>query len=118
MLMMVEKEIKGGIYQAIYKYAKAYNKYMKNYNKFIESLYLMFLDANDLYGWVMSQKLAVGGFKWVKDLSKFNESFIKKYDKNSEKGYFLEVDIKYPKKLFNFHRDLPFLPQRKKIKRC
>ena len=61
---------------------------MKKYNNFIESLYLMYLGANDLYGWAMSQKLPVGGFKWVQDLSKFNESFIKKYDKNSDKGFF------------------------------
>ena len=78
----------------------------------------MYLDANKLYGWAMSQKLPVNGFKWVKDLSKFNESFIKNYDENSDKEYLLEVDVEYPKKLFNFHRDLPFLPERKKIKKC
>ena len=77
----------------------------------------MYLDANDLYRWAMSQKLPVNGLKWVKDLSKFNDSFMKNYDENSGKGYFLEVDVEYPKKLFNLHRDLPFLPERKKIKK-
>ena len=77
----------------------------------------MYLDANDLYRWAMSQKLPVNGLKWVKDLSKFNDSFMKNYDENSDKGYFLEVDVEYPKKLFNLHRDLPFLPERKKIKK-
>ena len=77
----------------------------------------MYLDANNLYRWEIAQKLPVNGFKWVKDLSKFNESFIKNYDENSDKGYFLEVDVEYPKKLFNLHRDLPFLPKRKKIKK-
>ena len=57
----------------------------KEYDENIESSYLEQLDANNLYGWVMSQKLPVGGFKWVKDLSKFNESFIKNYDENSDK---------------------------------
>ena len=63
----------------------------------------------------MSQKRPVDGFKWVKDLSKFNESFIKNYDENSNKGHFLEIDVWYPKKSFNLHKDLPFLPERAKL---
>ena len=79
MLMMVEKGIRGGICRAIYRYAKANNKYMgEEYNENIELLYLEYLDASNLYGWAMFQKPPVDGFKWVKDLSKFNESFIKK----------------------------------------
>ena len=66
----------------------------------------------------MSQKLPVNGFKWVKRLLKFNERFIKKYDENSNKGYFLEVDVKYPKNLFNLHKDFAFLPEWQKIKKC
>ena len=77
---MVEKGIRGGICQAVYKYAKANNKYMKNYDEDIESSCLEYLDANNLYGWAISQKLPVDGFEWVEenDLSKFNASFIKK----------------------------------------
>ena len=63
---MVEKRIRGGICQAIHRYAKANNKYMKNYDKNIMSSYLMYLDAINLYGWAMSQKQPVDGFKWVK----------------------------------------------------
>ena len=63
----------------------------------------------------MSQKLLVNGFKWIKKLSKFNESFIKDYDENSNKGYFFEVDVEYPQNVFNLHSDLPFLPERNKI---
>ena len=66
----------------------------------------------------MSQKLPVNGFEWVKLLSKFDERFIKSYDENSDKGYFLEVDFEYLKNLFSLHRDLPFLPERKKIEKC
>ena len=67
----------------------------------------------------MSQKLPVNGFKWVKQkTSKFNEEFLKKYDENSNIGYFREVDIEYPKMLFNSHKDLPFLPERKKVKKA
>ena len=116
MLLMVEKGMRGGMYHAIHRYVKANNKYMKNYDKNIISSYLMYLNATNLYGWAISQKLPVNGFKWIKKLSEFNEDFMKGYDENSDKGYFLEVDVEYPKKLFNLHRDLPFLPERKKIK--
>ena len=114
MLLMVEEGTRGGICQAIHRHANANNKYMKNYNKDVISSYLMYLDANNFYGWVMPQKLPVKDFKWVKNLSKLNKDFIKNYDENSDKGYFLEVDIDYPKELFNLHKDLPFLPERKK----
>ena len=66
----------------------------------------------------MSQKLAVNGFKWVENLSQFKEEFIKNFGENSNKGYFLEVVVEYPKNLHNLHSDLPFLPGRKNIKKC
>ena len=66
MILMIEKVIRGGICQATHRYAKANNKYMKNYDKNIESLYIEYLDTNNLYGWAMSQKLPVNGFKWLK----------------------------------------------------
>ena len=84
----------------------------------VESSYLMYLDANHLFGWRISQNVPVNGFKWVKKLSKFGECFIKDYDENSNKGYFFEVDVKYPKNVFNLHSDLPFLPERNKTKEC
>ena len=90
---------------------------MKNYNKDIESSHLMHLDANNLHGQGMSQKLPVNGFKWIKDVSKFDEDFIKNYDVDSNKGYILEVDVEYPKNLFNLGGDFPFLAERKKIKK-
>ena len=74
MLLIVEKGIRGRMCQAIQRYAKANNKYMKNYDGNIESTYLMYLDANNLYGWAMSQKLTVDGFEWVEDLSQFKKT--------------------------------------------
>ena len=65
----------------------------------------------------MSQKLPVNGFKWI-DNDKINEEFIKNYNENDKKGYILEVDIKYPKKLHDLHSDLPFLPERMEINKC
>ena len=80
MLLMIEKSIRGGICQSTYRYAKANNKYMKNYNKNVESPFIEYLDVNNLYGWVMSQKLPVNGFKWIKQegLSNFISDFKKK----------------------------------------
>ena len=68
MLLMVEKNIRGGICHAILRYAKANNKYMRNYDKEIESSYLMYLDANSLH-----QTLPVNGFKCEENIHKFNE---------------------------------------------
>ena len=84
-----------------YRYAKANNKYMKNYNKDMESSYLEYLYANNFYGWVLLQKVSVNGFKLVEEVSKFKEDFIKNYDEDSNKGYFLEVDAEYPKNVFS-----------------
>ena len=63
----------------------------------------------------MSQKLPANGFKWVKSASQFSESWIRNYDENSDIGYFFEVDNDYPEKLLNLHKDLPFLPERKRV---
>ena len=118
MLIMFEEGTRGGMCQATYRYAKANNKYMKNHDKNKESTYLEHLDANNLYGWAICKKLPVSDFEWVDDLLIFIEDFIKNYDKNSDKGYILEVDVEYPKDLHKLHSDLPFLPERMKINKC
>ena len=96
---MVEEGIRGGICHSIHQYAKANNKYMKN------------------YGWAMSKKLPVNEFKWL-DNNEINEEFIKNYNENDNKGYILEVDIKYLKRLHELHSGLPFLPERMEISKC
>ena len=118
MLLMVEEGIRGGICHSIHRHAKANNKYMKNYDENKESSYIQYLDANDLYGWAMSQKLPVNAFKWMSDVSEINEEFINNYDENNDKEYILEVDVKYLRKLNDIHSDLPFLPKRMKIDKC
>ena len=87
---------------------------MKNYNKDEESSYIKYLDANNLYVWVMSKKLLVNGFKWI-DNNEINEEFIKNYNENNNKGYILEVDVRYLERLHELHSDLPFLPERMEI---
>ena len=71
MLLMVEKGIRGGVCHAIHRYPKANNKYMKDYDKNKESSYIQYWDANNLYGWEMSQKLPTDGFKWKKKCQNF-----------------------------------------------
>ena len=91
---------------------------MENYDENKASSYIQYLDANNLYGWAMPQKLPKNNYKWIEDTSRINEEFIKNYNENSNKGYILEVDVKYPKKLHDLHSDLPFLPKRMKIDKC
>ena len=98
MLLMVEKGIRGEIYHAIHRYTKANNRnYMNNYDQNKESSYIEYLDANNLYGWAMSQKLHVDGLKWKNNTLEFIEDFIKNYDEDSDKGYIFEVNVEYPK---------------------
>ena len=90
---------------------------MENRDRNKESSYLEYLDANNLYGWAMSQELPVRNFKWIEkdDISKFDEKFIKNYDENGDKRYILEADVEYPKNILMLHSDLAFLPERMKI---
>ena len=103
MLLMIKKFIRGGICNAVYRYAKANNKYMRDYDKRKETA---------KHGWAMSQKLPTFNFEWVGDTSQFNEAFIKNYDEQS--GYILEV-VQYRKNLCELHSDLSFLPEKKKL---
>ena len=113
MVLMVEEGIRGGICHAIQRYAKANNKFMKVYDRKKKSSYIQYLDANNLYGKAMTEKLPVRGFRWMDDISKIDEDFVKDYNKNDNKNYILDVDIDYPSKLLqNLHSDLPFLPER------
>ena len=91
---------------------------MKNYYKNKESSYLIYLDANNLYGWAVSQKQPVGTFKWVKNVSKIDEEFIKNYDNDCDIGFILKVNTECPKELHNIHTDLRFLPERMKTNKC
>ena len=99
MLLMVEKGIRGAICHSIYQYEKANNKHVKYYNKDNESSYLRYWDVNNSYGWAMSHKLPLKNFPWMKDTSQFNEDFIKNYNEENDKGYFIEVDVRYNEKL-------------------
>ena len=111
MYQFIEKGMKGGISYIANRYAAANNKYMKKYNPKKESKYIIYLDANNLYGWTMSQPLPTNGFKWIE------EPNFEKYDKHSEKGLILEVDLEYPKELHDLHNDYPLAPEKKCVKK-
>ena len=111
MFQFIEKGMRGGISYIANRYGKANNKYMKEYDEKAPSKYIMYLDANNLYGWAMSQYLPTGGFRWMTD-KQINNIDLAKYYENSEKGLILEVDLEYPKELHNLHNDYPLAAER------
>ena len=109
--MMFERGIRGGITHISKRYAEANNKYMKDYNPDKPSTYIQYLDANNLYVWVMSQPLATHGFRWKKDLTVYSVIDLLERRKTN-KGYIFEVDLEYPRKLWDKHNDYPLAPEK------
>ena len=112
MILITEKGICGGLTQVVKKHAVANNKYLPEYDSTKKSVFLQYLDVNNLYEYAMCKKLPLNGYKW-EDTSLFTEEFIKNYDEEGDTGYLLEVDVEYPKELASKHRDLQFLPERR-----
>ena len=111
MFQFIEKGMRGGISYIANRYGKANNKYMSEYDEKEPSKYIMYLDANNLYGWAMSQYLPTGGFKWLteKQINKIN---LAQYNEDSNKGLLIEVDLEYPKELHDLHNDYPLAAER------
>ena len=116
-LMMFERGIRGGITHISKRYAEANNKYMKDYNPNEESTFIQYLDANNLYGWAMTQNLPTHGFNWMNNLTvekvvdiveKTNHSM----HNRGRKGYIFEVDLEYPPLLWETHNDYPLAPEK------
>ena len=114
MFQFIEKGLRGGISYIANRYGKANNKYMKEHDKNMPSKYIMYLDANNLYGYAMSQYLPFGGFKWMskKQIDKID---LAKYNEDSKKGLILEVDLEYPKELHDLHNDYPLGAEKVKV---
>ena len=115
MYLFIEGAIRGGMSFIAHRHSKANNKYMNNYNKDKPSKYIVYLDANNLYGSSMIQKLAVGNYKW-EDANLWNESRIKNINEDGETGYIFEVDLEYPTELHDLHNHYPLCPERKLVK--
>ena len=114
MLMMFERGIRGGMSHISKRYAEANNPYMKSYNPDKSTKYIQYLDANNLYGWAMSQTLPTHGFKWVNNITKEKVFDILEKEPSS-KGYIFEVDLAYPKHLWKLHNDYPLAPEPTKV---
>ena len=114
MFQFIEKGMRGGVSSIANRYGNANNKYMKEYDEKAPSKYIMYLDANNLYGWAMSQYLPTGNFKWMtdKEISKID---LGKYKADGKKGLILEVDLEYPQELHNIHNDYPIAPEKVKV---
>ena len=113
MYQFVEKGMRGGVSYIANRFGKANNKYMKDFDENAPEKHIMYLDANNLYGWAMSQYLPTGGFKWL------NEEFLllDDYTDDSDKGLILEVDLEYPDELHNLHNNYPLAPEKVKVER-
>ena len=114
MFQFIKKGMRGGVSYIANRYGNANNKYMKEYDEKAPSKYIMYLDANNLYGCVMSQYLPTGNFKGMtdKEISKIGLGKYKAYGKN---GLISEVDLEYPRELHNIHNDYPVTPEKVKV---
>ena len=112
MLMMVEAGTRGGVSMISNRYSEANNKYMSSYDSTKPSKYIQYLDANNLYGWAMSEKMPYKDFRWV-DIK--NAPSVEEMLLDDELGYILEVDLEYPSELHDLHNDYPLAPETMKI---
>ena len=114
MLNLFEKNKRGGVCMISKRHSKANNKFMKNFDPLLPITYIMYLDANNLYGWAMSQQLPIGNFKWERSpncpISEIVD-MIMKLDDNGKRGYYFEIDFDYPKHLHDLHNDYPLAPE-------
>ena len=115
-LEFFESQVRGGVATIFHRYAEANNQYLPNFDPTKPKSYIVDLDANNLYGWAMSQKLPTGNFEWLSRIEldeKYNllTQSLKDYQVNTNKGIVYEVDLDYPKELHDYHNDYPFLPE-------
>ena len=115
MHLFVERGIRGGISMVSKRHAKANNPLVTDYNESKPNSYIMYLDANNLYGWAMSKPLPKSGFKWKRVMPTEEEILNKK--ENAKKGWILEVDLEYPAELHKEHNSYPLAPEKKVVKK-
>ena len=114
MHLFSEKGLRGGISMITHRHAKANNSYVPDYDPSQPSNHVTYLDANNLYGWAMSQALPVHGFRWL-EKEEFEHLNINSVSDDSEDGYILEVDLDYPPELHDHHNEYPLSPEKMKV---
>ena len=114
MYLMVESGIRGGVSMITKKFAQANNPYVDDYDPAKPINYLMYLDANNLYGWAMSQKLPEKEFDWLTE-QQLQDFDVTQFPDDAETGYILEVDLEYPAEIHDLHNDLPVAPEQRKV---
>ena len=114
--LFIEKGMRGGISMVSKRYARANNPLIEGYDSSKPNTYILYLDANNLYGYAMSQPLPTGGFQWVDDCDRLTET-ITEHPADSYEGYILEVDLEYPEELHNVHNAYPLAPERMVVKK-
>ena len=111
MHLFIERGMMGGISMVSKRHARANNPLVEGYNPAKPTSYITYLDANNLYGWAMSQPLPKGGFHWKRAMP--TEEQIMKIGPNAKKGWILEVDLEYPEDLRDSHKDYPLAPEKR-----
>ena len=113
MYRFFESGIRGGISVITHRFAKANNPYLPNYDSGKPNNYIFYMDANNLYGYSMIQKLPTRGFRWLTN-QEIEDFQISTLETTSEIGYVLEVDLEYPRELHDSHVGYPLAPEKPK----
>ncbi|XP_053597256.1 uncharacterized protein LOC128668392 [Microplitis demolitor] len=112
MILFIEKRIRGGVSQCVYRYARANNRFMGNdFNPNLDESYLMYFDVNNLYGAAMCLSLPQGSFEWVENFECTQNNIETLFDCSENEGFILEVDLNYPIELHDLHKVLPLCPE-------
>ena len=114
MHLFIEKRLRGGISMITHRHAKANHKYVSDYDSSQQSNHVTYLDANNLYGWAMSQALPVDEFRWLED-QEIESLNINSVSDDSEDGFILEVDLDYPPELHDLQNEYPLAPEKMKV---
>ena len=114
MNLYLEAGLRGGVSVISNRYSKTNNKYLEDFRPHEASKYIIYLDANKLYGFAMSQSLPVDSFAWLSE-DEFDEVDISNVSDDNDIGYVLEVDLEYPVELRDLHSDFPLCPEKIKV---